>query len=106
MGIAFAKSQIRNGLKYFRNLDNSLASLKDTKDNTNSDEDNVRVIIFRGETLGILGHALAMQIRPPDFLASAKQLFYSKVIGVYRTFCYINSDFNETIRTICYFHTT
>lgn len=40
MGIDFAKSQIRNGLKYFGNLDNSLASLEDSEDNTSSDEDD------------------------------------------------------------------
>ena len=39
MGIDFAKSQIRNGLKYFGNLDSSLASLEGSEDNTSSDED-------------------------------------------------------------------
>ncbi|CAB4029371.1 Hypothetical predicted protein [Paramuricea clavata] len=40
MGIAFAKSQIRNGLEYFRDLDNSLASLEDSDDDVSSDEDD------------------------------------------------------------------
>jgi hypothetical protein len=40
MGIAFAKSQIRNGLEYFRDLDNSLACLEDSDDDVSSDEDD------------------------------------------------------------------
>ncbi len=32
MGIAFAKSQIRNVLKYFGDLDSSLANLEDSDD--------------------------------------------------------------------------
>ena len=40
MGIAFAKSQIRNGLKYFGDLDSSLANLEDSDDDISSDEDD------------------------------------------------------------------
>ena len=40
MGIAFAKSQIRNGLKYFGDLDNSIANLEDSEDGISSDEDD------------------------------------------------------------------